>query len=47
MRSAVVLPDPDAPSSTTNSPGCTSRSKSRKTFTSPKLFSTFSNRTDA
>ena len=43
MRNAVVLPDPDAPSSTRNSPGATSRSNSSSTFTAPKYFWTLSN----
>jgi hypothetical protein len=45
IRSAVVFPDPEAPSSTRNSPGATSRSNCSSTFTGPKYFWTLSNLT--
>ena len=35
MRSAVVLPQPDGPTSTTNSPSLTSRLRSRTAGVSP------------
>ena len=38
MRSAVVLPEPEAPSSTRNSPGATSSESSSRTRTGPKDF---------
>src|SRR5688572_14527479 len=45
IRSAVVFPEPEAPSSTRNSPGATSRSNCSSTFTGPKYFWTLSNLT--
>src|SRR4029079_19085359 len=45
MRSAVVFPEPEAPSSTRNSPGAISRSNSSSTLTLPKYFRTLSKRT--
>src|SRR5882724_8602419 len=48
MRSVVVLPQPDGPSSAKNSPGCTIRSTRSTTRVLPsKLFSTRSRRTSA
>src|SRR4051812_29874175 len=48
MRSVVVLPQPDGPSSAKNSPGCTARSTRSTTRVLPsKLFSTRSRRTSA
>ena len=47
MRNAVVLPEPEAPRRTRNSPGSTSRLNSSRTFTLPKLFCTASNITEA
>src|SRR4051794_31221846 len=44
MRSAVVLPQPDGPTNTTNSPSCTSRFKSETaSVPSPYVFVTSSN----
>src|SRR5438105_10910644 len=45
IRSAVVLPDPDAPSRTRNSPSLTSRSSSCSTLTAPNDFATLSRTT--
>src|SRR5215212_2186369 len=45
MRSAVVLPEPEAPSSTRNSPGSTCRFNSSSTRTGPKDFCILSKET--
>src|SRR4029079_12694205 len=42
ILSAVVLPQPDGPTSTTNSPSATSRLRSRTAVTSPNRFTTWS-----
>src|SRR5262245_49148091 len=45
MRSTVDLPQPDGPTSTMNSPGCTARSRSRTASTPPRnRLPTFSSR---
>ena len=47
IRRDVVLPQPEGPTSTTNSPSATSRSRAGITVTSPKRFSTRSSATRA
>ena len=47
IRSAVVLPEPDGPTTTSNSPSATSSVRSRTASTSPNRFDTPSNETGA
>src|SRR5919199_2027485 len=47
IRSAVVLPEPDGPTSTMNSPSATSSERPRTASTRPKRLSTFTYRTAA
>ena len=44
MRSSVVLPEPEGPSSASNSPACTSRERSCSTAAVSKVFDRFSTR---
>src|SRR3954453_3804953 len=47
IRSAVVLPEPDGPTSTTNSPSAISSDRSTTASTAPKRFPTSTKRTPA
>ena len=47
IRSAVVLPDPDGPTSTMNSPSAISNESSRTACTEPNVLPTASKRTRA
>ena len=47
MRNAVVLPQPDGPTSTTNSPSPTVRFRSRTTGASPNALLTWLNSSSA